>query len=92
MTKRDYFAMAYALRCSDPRALNLTIDIASDDYALRMLQWEATILQVARIMRQEYANFNQAIFLAAAGFSVKPDGSQWSVDWATNRVPNFRSI
>jgi len=90
MTKRDFFNLAYALRNSNPR--EHAGDWSSDAWFASMLQWEKSTMEVARIMAQEYANFNRALFLAAAGYTIRPDGSLWIVDWATNSIPNFRNV
>ena len=90
MTKRDYFNVAYALRNSNPR--EHAGDWSSDAWYASMLQWEKTVLAVANHLGSQYRNFNRGMFLAAAGYSILPDGSMWRVDWATNRIPNFRSI
>jgi len=86
MTKRDYFNVAYALRNSKPE-----YDISDEAYGV-MLRWEKIVLEVTNHLGSQYRNFDRGMFLAAAGYSIMPDGSMWRVDWATSRIPNFRSI
>lgn len=90
MSKRDYFNVAYALRRSNPR--HKWTDMSTDTYFTAMSQWEEITRSMADTLHMQYANFNRGMFLAAAGYSIRPDGSQWDVDWATNRIPNFRSV
>lgn len=87
MTKRDYFNVAYALRNSKPDMR----DSATDAWYWADKQWQNTVDYFVGTFRT-YANFKADLFRAACGYSVKPDGSMWTVDWSRNIVPNFRSV
>ena len=90
MTKRDYFNVAYALRIQNPR--EHASDWSSDMWVASMLQWEKCTLAMANHLGSQYRNFDRARFLAASGYTIRPDGSQWRVDWATNTIPNWRNV
>ena len=90
MTKRDYFNVAYAMRNANPRESGRR-DIESESYYESMVQWELTVDTLVGTFRT-YANFKADLFRAACGYTVRPDGSMWTVDWATNRIPNFRNV
>ncbi|RPJ28261.1 MAG: hypothetical protein EHM33_05095 [Chloroflexi bacterium] len=91
MTRNDFFNVAYALRRAHPLDAG-NVDIGSDDFHSRLLQWEKVVLAMANHLGSQYVSFKRDLFLAAAGYSIKPDGSMWNVDWVNNRIPNFRSI
>ena len=74
MTRKHFEAIAYALRTSHPR-LRDDLDIASDAYHARVLQWEATYRAVACQCALQNSALNRERFARAAGYAIRPDGS-----------------
>src|SRR5580765_3542722 len=79
MTRKDFTLIAYALRNSKPHP-------ADDDTGWRYLQWGATVIEMMRQLETTNTRFDGDAFKVACGYTVRPDGAMWAINWETGRI------
>lgn len=84
-SRRAYDNIAYLMRM-ERIVLDVDLDAASDSHWAAVRTWDRQVSALVEVFRGDNTRFKPEYFKVACGYTRRPDGAMYAVEWRNDRL------